>query len=188
VDFKNTIGLREAGDRSRALACGKRDHPLIAFDQRNQDELLASQFGGDPYRDARTDRLSSFWRQASARTDHWSNESMKREDRRGRKSGQDDNWFVVHNREAQWFSWFECHAMHKDSGFAEARYKGVRARAGPFLCASGENHHVAARESSAHFFSQNGSVIRQAPKCDSLPPGSTPRGENDGAVAVTTPR
>jgi len=55
---------------------------------------------------------------------------MKRENRRRGKSRKDDNWFVVNNRKAQWLSWFERYAMHKNAGLAEARYDPVREIAG----------------------------------------------------------
>ena len=48
IDRQESVGLRERGDRARALAGRKGDQTVAARDQRDQHELLAAEFGGDP--------------------------------------------------------------------------------------------------------------------------------------------
>ena len=67
VDLEKAVGLREAGDRARALADGKRERTFGALDQRHQHEFLAAELGGDAHRYARLNRLRRFRRQARRR-------------------------------------------------------------------------------------------------------------------------
>ena len=112
VDFEETVGLRERGNRPGTFADRKRDRPLRARDQRDQHELLAAELGGNAHRHGRIDLHGRFRRQARLGADHRRHKGVEREDRRGRKARQHHDRLALRDREAERLSRLERDAVH----------------------------------------------------------------------------
>jgi hypothetical protein len=115
-DCDETIGLRERGDRLGTLRDRIRSERTVrSTGQRDYQKFrtpgsVAIRIGSA----AVTCSLHSAGRPAKA-ADGGRDELMERENRRGPKSGQDDQWFAACDRQAHWFAWLQCDAMHHDA-------------------------------------------------------------------------
>ena len=85
-------------------------------------EFLAAEFGGNADRHARARCSRGFRRQTSTGADHRRNESVESEDRRGRKSRQNDDWLVTDDAETERLARLERNTVHKNARFAQSRY------------------------------------------------------------------
>ena len=130
IDPQESICLGERRDRTRTLAGGIGDQAAIALDQRHHDEFGAAEFGSNPHRHSRRDLGIGARRQPGHPAQHRHDHVVKGEHRRGRKSRQDHHRLAVADREAQWLTRFQRHAMGDDAGFSQPRDDAMRHIAG----------------------------------------------------------
>ena len=172
IDLEEPVGLREAGDRARALGDRKRDRAALARDQRHQHELLAAELGGDAHRHLRLDGAGRLRRQPCQRPDDRGHESVEGEDRRGREARQHHQRLAVHHREAQRLAGLERHPMHQDAGRAQPRHHPMREIAGALGGAAGQQHQIAARQRVLDGALERGLVVRDGAERIGSPPAS----------------
>ncbi len=184
VDRQKTVGLGKSGDRAGAFAGWKRDRTITAGDQRHQHEFFAAELGRDPHRYARRDGFCSFLRQPGAGANERRDESVKGENRRGRKSRQHDQRLVADHRQAQRLAGFERHAVNQNAGRTKPRDDAMRQVAGAFRGAAGEHHDVAGLRALAHSGFERDVFVRKRAERHWFAASLDDGGRKDGAVAV----
>ncbi len=162
VDLEEAVGLREACHRAGAFGGRERDRPVLARDQRHQHEFLAAELRRNAHRHLGLDGARRFRRQARLGADHRRDESMEREDRRGRKARQHHQRLALDHREAERLAGLERHAVHDHARLAELRHHAMREIACALRGAAREQHHVAGLERGAHRKLERDLVVRKA--------------------------
>ena len=136
-DREETVGLREARDRTRAFAEREGFEPGLIFAQRHHREFGAAEIGRDRDGSLRFhDRLRAR-RKAAHAPQHRHDKIVEGEHRRSRKSRQHDNCLTVDNRKTERLAGFQRDAMRNNAGLAEVPDNVGGKVAGAFRCAAG---------------------------------------------------
>ena len=116
-DRDEAIGLRERGDRTGTLCDRIGDERTVhGAGQRDHQKFRAAKLRGNPHWQCRRDLLLALGRETGKGPDDGCYELMERENRRGRKAGQDDQRFAACDRQAHRFARLQRDAMHHDAG------------------------------------------------------------------------
>ena len=135
VDGDKAISAAEGGDGTGAFAHRVRGEPVLTLHQPDQEVLGSSAFGIHAHGQRGIDALPTFHRQAGEGAQHRCEELVKREDRGGRKSRQDDDGLAIGDRETDGLAGLEGNAVSDDAWIAERRVRrGRRDRRHPWMC------------------------------------------------------
>ena len=115
---------------------------MLTLHQSDQQVLGSSAFGIHAHGQRGIDALPTLDRQAGEGAQHRCEELVKREDRGGRESRQDDDGLAIGDRETDGLAGLERNAVSDDAWIAEAVHDAVGEIAGTLGCAAGEHDRI----------------------------------------------